>query len=130
MVRITNYKELKRDDDTSFYLLELQGSIEMIKSKSTNQFYATVKKAWVSSTFEEETCKSLIGTEMPGEIEKQEVEPYAYLIKETGEEILLHHRWVYVPSKETSQLEEELSINQNLEVDENVFSSNGEYADV
>ncbi|WP_340075841.1 hypothetical protein [Leptobacterium sp. I13] len=101
MVRIINYKQREREDGTTFNLLELQGGVEMVLSKETGQYYATAKKAYITSTFDEATCQALIGTEMQGSIIKQEVEPYTYVVKETGEELVLAHRWVYVP-EETS----------------------------
>lgn len=96
MVTIVNYKERLKDDGTSFFVLELQGGIEMTQSKSTSMFYATAKKAIIPSTFDEATCKGLIGTQISGSIEKQECEPYEYVVQETGEEIILSHRWIYV----------------------------------
>ncbi len=34
---------------------------------------------------------------MPGKIIKEECEPFDYVIKETGEEITVSHRWVFAP---------------------------------
>ena len=97
MVRIIDYKTRQKEDGTEFYLLEVQGGIEMVKSKETGLYYATAKKATVSTTFDEETCKSLIGTEMPGRITKIKTPAYQYTIKETGEIISLEHKYVYLP---------------------------------
>ena len=97
MVRIINYKERQKEDGDTFFVLELQGGIEMVQSKETGNFYATAKRAFMPSTFDEQTCSALIGTEMPGTILKEECEPFNYVVKETGEEITLHHRWVYAP---------------------------------
>ncbi|WP_317041084.1 hypothetical protein [Epilithonimonas lactis] len=104
MVRIISYKTRQREDGTEFYLLEVQGGIEMVKSKTSEQFYATAKKATVSTTFDEETCKALIGTQMDGKIVKIQTEPYQYSIKESGEVITLEHRYIYIPEGiETSE---------------------------
>ncbi|CAA0163636.1 conserved hypothetical protein [Tenacibaculum maritimum] len=97
MVRIIDYKQRQKEDGDLFYVLELQGGVELIKSKSTGNFYATAKKAYIPSTFDEQTCIALTGTEMQGSIIKEECEPYEYIVKETGEEIIMHHRWTYVP---------------------------------
>ncbi|QIG89901.1 hypothetical protein G6R40_09615 [Chryseobacterium sp. POL2] len=97
MVRIINYKTRQKEDGTEFYVLEVQGGIEMIKSKTSGQYYATAKKALVPTTFDEATCKGLIGTEFPGSITKITTEPYQYSIKETGEVISLEHRYIYLP---------------------------------
>ena len=85
-------------------------------------FYATAKKAIIPSTFDEVTCKGLIGTQIPGSIEKQECEPYEYVVQETGEEIILSHRWVYVPkvSDTTSSTGKD-----EFKPESDVFSKNG-----
>ncbi|WP_420572939.1 hypothetical protein [Kordia sp.] len=101
MVRIINYKERLKEDGTSFYVLELQGGIDMVMSQTTGNFYATAKRAFIPSTFDEQTCSALIGTEMKGCIIKEECEPFAYTVKETGEEIILSHRWVYSQEENT-----------------------------
>ena len=105
MVTIINYKTRTKEDGTEFYLLEVQGGIEMVQSKSTEQYYATAKKATLSTTFDEETCKGLIGTKMPGKISKITTEPYHYTIRETGEQVTLDHRHVYLPDNVDGQEE-------------------------
>ena len=123
MVRIIGYKQREKEDGNPFFILELQGGVEMLMSKETGQYYATAKKAYVTSTFDEPTCKALIGTEMPGQIIKEECEPFDYVIKETGEEITLSHRWVFVPeSKEETKQDEAID---QLMADTSVFSQNG-----
>ncbi|EDP97498.1 hypothetical protein U8527_04065 [Kordia algicida OT-1] len=123
MVRIIGYKQREKEDGNPFFILELQGGVEMLMSKETNQYYATAKKAFVTSTFDEPTCKALIGTEMPGTIVKKEVEPYTYIVRETGEELVLTHRWVFVPeSKEESKQNEVID---QLMADTSAFSQNG-----
>ena len=106
MVRIINYKK-RVAENKEFFVLEVSGGIEMVLSKTTGMYYATSKKATITSTFDEEICKSLIGSEFPGSIVKEECEPYEYTIQDTGEIITLSHRYVYkaeevVTSKENS----------------------------
>jgi len=101
MVRIINYRERVREDGESFFVLELQGGIQMVKSQQTNKFYVTAKKATIPSTFDEITCKALIGTELPGTIEKVECDPYEYTIKDTGEVIQLDYRYEYSEEKKS-----------------------------
>ncbi len=121
MVRIINFVKRQREDK-DFFVLEITGGIEMVQSTQTGQFYATAKKAYLSSTFDEQTCKALIGTEIAGNVEKQSCEPYEYTVKETGEIILLHHRYVYVPETTSKP-----TVIKNFEVDVNAFSKNGKY---
>ncbi|WP_458628277.1 hypothetical protein [Winogradskyella sp. PC D3.3] len=122
MVRIINYKERQREDLTTFFVLELQGGVAMVKSQVTNQFYATAQKTFISSTFDEETCKALIGTSMPGKIEKETCEPYQYTVRETGEMLILNHRYVFIPEGESA--DEDKAI-QDLLTEEHTFSQNG-----
>lgn len=99
MVTIINFKERNKEDGTSFFVLEVQGGIEMVQSKVTGNFYATAKKAYLPSTFDAMTCQALIGTQMQGSVEKEACEPYEYTVKETGEIITLTHRYCYVPGE-------------------------------
>lgn len=103
MVRIVDYKERESEDGKTFFALELQGGIELVKSQTTDNFYATARKTSITSTFSEETCKALIGSELPGRIEKQECESYEYTIEDTGEVIELSHRYQYVPEELSTQ---------------------------
>lgn len=121
MVRIIGFKQREKEDGIPFFILELQGGVEMSLSKA-GQYYATAKKAYVTSTFDEETCKALVGTEMAGSIIKKEVEPFTYVVTETGEELILNHRWVFVP--ESEQAKQNKAVDQ-LMADTSVFSQNG-----
>ncbi|MBK0369806.1 hypothetical protein [Flavobacterium agrisoli] len=124
MVRIINYVKRQTEEGKEFCVLEIQSGVEMVLSSKTNQFYATAKKANITSTFDEVTCKALIGTEMPGTIEKIACQPFEYTIKETGEVITLNHRYRYEPEL-TQSLKEDQAI-QNLLGNENSFSKNGQ----
>lgn len=99
MVRIVNYKKRQAEEGKEFFALEITGGIEMVMSQATGQFYATAKKAYLASTFDEETCKAIVGSEMPGSIIKAECEPYEYTIRDTGEVITLNYRYVYLPEQ-------------------------------
>lgn len=119
MVRIVNFKKRQSEDGKEFFVLEITAGIEMVMSQSTGQFYATAKKAYIASTFDEETCKALVGSEMPGSIIKAECEPYEYTIRDTGEVISLNYRYVYLPEQM-----------KNLHNDVNVSSGNAQYEDL
>jgi hypothetical protein len=131
MVRIINYKKRETEDGKEFFVLELQGGIEMVKSKETGKLYVTARKASISSTFDELTCQALIGTELPGKVEKVECEAYDYTIKDTGEIIVLTHRFDYVEEEKATTPKVEKS---KTTVDEfmsnipggNSFSTNGQ----
>lgn len=111
MVTIINYKA-RESEAGAFYVLELQSGVEMVKSQTTNQYYATAKKAYISSTFDEQTCQALIGTQMQGNINKVACDPYEYTIKKTGETIILSHRYEYVDEATTTN--EDIAIKKLL----------------
>ena len=130
MVRIVNYQKRTTEEGKEFFTLELQGGIEVVKSQETGKLYMTARKASLSCTFDELTCQSLIGTELPGSVRKVACEDYSYTIKETGEIITLSHRFEYVeheapkysPEKSNTTIEEFMS---KAPVG-NSFSTNGQ----
>ena len=126
MVTIINYKERQTEDGKSFFVLEAQGGIEMIQSKVTGNYYATAKKALIPATFDEITCKALIGTQMQGEIIREECEPYEYINKETGEVIMLSHRYVYVQDVPEMKKTQE-QVYQDFKPNVDAFSKNGKH---
>ena len=95
------YALRKREDGKEFYSLILQGGIDLVKSRKTDRYYATIKKCSISSTFDEATCIASIGEKFPGTIQKQSCEKYSFVVKETGEILELNYRWAYVPEGAT-----------------------------
>lgn len=101
MVTIVDYKKYQSENGETFYALEVQGGIESVKSKETGKTYFTARTTKVPSTFNESTCKALIGTQMDGTIKKVTVDPYEFIIKETGEIIKMSHRYEYLSEEES-----------------------------
>lgn len=130
MVRIVNYQKRTTEEGKEFFTLELQGGIEVVKSQETGKLYMTARKANMSCTFDELTCQSLIGTELPGSVRKVECEAYEYTIKDTGEVITLSHRFEYVEQEAPIQTAEK----SKTTIEEfmsnaptgNTFSTNGQ----
>jgi Ca2+-dependent lipid-binding protein len=99
-VTIVDYKQRFNEDGEPFNALILEGELTMVQSTVSKNFYATAKRTSISSTFNDERCKQLIGTQIPGTIEKVECDPYQYVIPETNEEITLRHRYEYRPESQ------------------------------
>jgi len=111
MVTIVDYAKRTNKEGEEFNALILQSGLDLVKSRETNNYYATAKRTSIPSTFDNNTCEKLIGTEIPGSIQRIDCEPYEYTIRETGEVITLSHRWVYLKEGETIEekiLEEEV----------------------
>jgi hypothetical protein len=96
MVRVIN-AHLRTGEQGQYVSLELQGDITLVQSQNTGRFYATAKRCFIFSTFDEEIAKKLIGTEMPGTIERVECEAYDYTVPETGEVIKMGYTYAYCP---------------------------------
>ena len=60
----------------------------------------------MTATFGENVAASLIGSQVSGKIIRAEVEPYNYTVPETGEVLLLSHRWLYSPGNGIPQLQQ------------------------
>ena len=106
MVTCVDIALRKTQEGREFYALVLQGGLSLIQSKQTGNYYATVKRTSIPSTFDEATAKMMIGEKVPGSVQKKACEPYEWTNKETGEIITMDYRWAYVP--EGATLEEAL----------------------
>jgi hypothetical protein len=100
MVSVIGYKSIEKEDGESFLVLVLQGGVEPVKSQATGKMYFTARTVNVPATFDEETCKSLIGAQFEGIIKKVASDPYEYTIKETGEVVELNFRYEFVADTE------------------------------
>ena len=105
MVTIVDYRISKNTDGEQFVSLILEGDLTMIQSHETGSWYATSKRASITSTFDEVKANKLIGRELPGSIIREECDPYLYTVPETGEEIELSHTYKYVPNPVTVEEE-------------------------
>ncbi|WAC01669.1 hypothetical protein N7U66_17345 [Lacinutrix neustonica] len=114
MVKIVDFKTYQAEDGKDFCTLIVQGGLEAVKSQEKNRTYLTARTARVSCTFNEAVCKSLIGSDFPGTIQKVEVDPYEYTIKGSGEIITLSHRYEFLG-------EEESIVKENVFKEEEVF---------
>ena len=98
MVKVTNYAVRERKDGTTFIALEISGGLEIQQSQTTGNFYATVKKCSIPSTFDENIAKTMIGQQIDGEVVRVETDPYEYVNKRTGEIMTLQHGYAYRPA--------------------------------
>ena len=97
MVTVKGYREVEKQDGTTFISLELNGGLEMVQSSNTGKFYGTIRKANLATTFDAETAKSLVGQELKGDIVRVSCDPYEYVSPTTGEVMMLQHTYAYQP---------------------------------
>ena len=98
MVTIVDFRLNMNSDGEEFVSLILEGDLTIIQSSETGNFYATAKRSSITSTFNEDSAKKLIGRELPGQIIREECDPYTWVEPESGEEITLSHTYKFVPS--------------------------------
>lgn len=108
MVTVIGFNKRKNKNDEEFFVLELQGEVEMLRAVNTGKFYAHARKATITTTVNEATCKALINTKFPGKIVKMDCEEYSYTVLGTNDIITLSHNYQF--------------IGENTNVEETVFS--------
>jgi len=106
-VTVIDYKKREKEGQ-EFFLLVLQGQPEIVKSQS-GKSYMTARRASLSTTFNEETCKDLIGTKFPGGIKKIQCDAYEFTLPDSGEVIKLDFQYLY--SEVSESLEESVFAN-------------------
>lgn len=104
MVTITNLEKRQNRKREEFYVLILQGSTEIVISKTTGRPYMTARKTTIPITFDPKLAEQMIGQQLPGTIEKLECEEYEFMIPGTKKKIKLSHRWQY--NQEPATVEE------------------------
>lgn len=101
MVTVVDYAMRNSKDGREFYVLILQGGLSIVQSKQSGNYYATLKRCSIPSTFDEDTAKKMIGERIAGSVQKKACEPYTFVAKQTGEVVQMDYRWVYLPDGAT-----------------------------
>ena len=96
MVTITGYSTREGVSGKTSLFLHVESDLIPKSSKSSGRTYFITKKARVLAAIDEELAQQLIGHTLPGNITKQEVEPFEVTDYNTGESKMLHHRNMYV----------------------------------
>jgi hypothetical protein len=97
MVTVTAALERVKKDGTTFPVLEISSGVELVLSKSTNRYYACLRRSFIPFTGTFDVAKMLIGQKIEGEIVKVIVPPYQFANKRTGEVMSLQHSYAYRP---------------------------------
>ncbi len=103
MVKVVDYKTYQNSDGENYHSLVVEGGIQYNVSQTSGKLYITTLKTIIPCTFSEEQCQDLLGKDIPGSIQRVDVEPYEKVNPETGETRLITHYNQFVP-EEQSQL--------------------------
>lgn len=104
MVTIIGFSQRLNKEGRPFISLQLQGDITMVQSAESGKWYATAKRCSITSTFDEEVAKSLVGKQIPGRIERVASQEYDFTVPESGEVISLRHTYEFVPESEPTPM--------------------------
>jgi len=105
MVKVKNYHVRKSEDGEQYLSLELEGEVAFVQSQNTGRFYATTKRCFMFAAMDEPTAKALVGTQLPGTIERVSADPYEYTIPDTGEVRTLAYTYQYRPEEAVELVE-------------------------
>ena len=105
MVKVKNYHVRTNDSGEQYISLELEGDVAFVQSQNTGRFYATTKRCFMFAAMDEQTAKSLVGSNLPGSIERVSTKPYEYTIPDTGEVKTLNYTYQYQPEESTEMVE-------------------------
>jgi hypothetical protein len=94
MVKIVAIEE-RYSKKGEFKVLVLQGKVEVAISETSGRPYLTARKSSIPFTFSEEFAQSLIGTELPGDIERIECDEYEFQVPGTKKKLTFTHRFQY-----------------------------------
>lgn len=104
MVTVKEYQKRKNAEGMEFFTLTLIGDVQFRLSKN-GAYYATAFKGSITTTFNEETCKGLVGRTFPGQIERIDCEPYEFTLP-NNDTIILNFRYRFNPTQKQQSMEE------------------------
>ncbi|MFM7024429.1 MAG: hypothetical protein ACKOXB_15785 [Flavobacteriales bacterium] len=104
MVTITGYSKKDSPSGGKFIVLHLEGGVQMVRSEESGTWFASALKTNIIASVDEKTCKTLVGTQLPGTIIKKKVTPYKYTVPSTGEERMLDYRYEYINEEQEELL--------------------------
>jgi len=81
-----------------YNIVVLQGNIEIQKSQSSGKFYLGSKTISIPTTLTQNEAKQLIGSGIPGEIEKVDCPEYLVPVPNSTRKLKITHTFRYSPS--------------------------------
>lgn len=98
-VLVTDYFERNNSKGETFFVIQVSGGNEFITSKDTGKVYLSSKKATIPTSFSQQQCEAILGSEFTGQILKEQCEPYSFF-DDNGTEHTRDFRYVFVPATE------------------------------
>jgi hypothetical protein len=81
-----------------YNVIVLMGDAQVMSSKSSGKFYLTTKRVVLPTTLDKNQAKELIGTTLPGVIEKVDCPEYEIKMPNSNKKVKITHTFQYSPS--------------------------------
>jgi hypothetical protein len=81
-----------------YQVVVLLGNVEVLRSKSNSKPYLSAKKVTLPTTLNQQQAQELIGTSLPGEIEKVDCPEYEIKMPGTNKKVKINHTFQYAPA--------------------------------
>jgi hypothetical protein len=81
-----------------YNVIVLLGNVEILKSKSTGKPYLTAKKVTMPTTLTSQQAEELVGTNLPGAIEKVDCPEYEIKMPGSNKKVRISHTFQFAPS--------------------------------
>jgi hypothetical protein len=95
-------KKVNLKTNESYNVLVIQGSAEVLRSKTTNRPYISARRATLPCTLDDIQAKALIGQSLPGAIEKLECKEFEIKLP-NGKKLKISHTYQYSPDPVTME---------------------------
>lgn len=82
----------------NYNVIVLLGNVEVLKSKSSGKPYLTAKKVTMPTTLTSEQAAELVGTSLPGNIEKIDCPEYEIKMPGSNKKVKINHTFQFSPS--------------------------------
>jgi len=82
-----------------YNIVVLLGNVEIQKSQSSGKFYLASKTISIPTTLTLNEAKQLIGTSIPGKIEKVDCAEYLVPVPNSNKKLKITHTFSYSPSE-------------------------------
>ena len=81
-----------------YQVVVLLGNVEILRSKSNSKPYLSAKRVTLPTTLNQEQAKELIGTTLPGDIEKVDCPEYEIKMPGSNKKVKINHTFQYAPA--------------------------------
>jgi len=81
-----------------YNVIVLLGDVQVLNSKSSGKFYLTAKRVTLPTTLDQNQAKELVGTTLPGVIEKVDCPEYEIKMPNSNKKVKITHTFQYSPA--------------------------------